>query len=74
MSDKPAAAAGARNIISRSLYRRGWTDADLSQATGIPRSRLNQIKNRRTMPTVGEALTIARALRKTIDELFPVEP
>ena len=56
--------------LGRTLYRRGWSDADLAAATGLGRSRVNRIKNGRVVPTVGEALRIGRALSLSVAELF----
>jgi transcriptional regulator with XRE-family HTH domain len=58
------------NEISRSLYRRSWTDADLAARCGISRSRINQIKNRRVVPTIGEALAIVEALGERLAQVF----
>lgn len=61
------------NFISRALASRGWSDGDLASRTGLGRSRINRIKNRRAEPSVGEALLIARALDVHLRELFVSE-
>ena len=58
------------NFISRALAQKGWTDYRLALATGIDRSRINRIKNRRAHPKMHEALLIARALGANVEELF----
>jgi len=61
------------NCISRLLYDRGWSDGDLAERTGLSRSRVNRIKNRRLAPTVHDALRIARALERAVEEVFVLE-
>jgi len=58
------------NRLSRVLYVRGWTDTELAARTGIARSRVNRIKNRRSEPTVAEALAICTALERRVAEVF----
>jgi len=59
-----------KNTISRALFERGWSDADLATATGFSRSRINRVKNGRARPTVRDALLIGQALGLTVDGLF----
>jgi transcriptional regulator with XRE-family HTH domain len=61
------------NLLSRTLYRRGWTESDLAERSGIARPRVNLIKNGRVEPTVAEALAICGALRCRVDEVFGLE-
>jgi len=61
------------NRISRLLYERGWSDGELAKRTGLPRSRVNRLKNRRLAPTVNDALAIAAALGVAIEEVFSLE-
>ena len=58
------------NLLSRTLYRRGWTENDLATRTGIARPRVNRIKNGRVEPTVAEALAICSALQREVTEVF----
>lgn len=41
--------------------------------TGLPRARVNRLKNHRCEPTIREALLIAQALGRTVDEVFSLD-
>jgi transcriptional regulator with XRE-family HTH domain len=62
--------APVRNRLSRLLFERGWADGELSARTGIPRPRVNRIKNRRVSVTIHEALLISHALGLTVARVF----
>jgi transcriptional regulator with XRE-family HTH domain len=59
-----------RNLLSRQLAGRGWSDHDLARATGLSRLRVNRLKSRRARPTVHDALLISAALGLRIAQLF----
>jgi transcriptional regulator with XRE-family HTH domain len=59
------------NRLGRLLAARGWTDAHLAARAGLDRAHVNQVKNGRTLPTVGTALAIARALGVSVAVAFP---
>lgn len=61
------------NCISRQLYRRGWSDADLAARTGLSRERINRLKNSKARATVVDALLIARAFGCAVSEVFWLE-
>jgi transcriptional regulator with XRE-family HTH domain len=61
------------NRLARELFEREWTDTDLAARTGLSRSRINRLKNRRVRPTTRDALLIAAALGKPVASLFEVE-
>ncbi len=71
MSGHPRVAV--RNVIGRLLFARGFTDMDLARMTGLPRARVNRLKNHRCEPTIREALLIAQALGRTVDEVFSLD-
>ena len=58
------------NAISRLAYERGWSDGKLAREAGLPRSRLNRIKNGRLRPSVRDALLISRALGSPLEQVF----
>ena len=58
------------NEMSGRLCARGWSDTDLAERAGMSRVRVNRIKNRRTRPTVGDALVIGRAFGLPVRALF----
>ncbi len=59
-----------QNHIGRLLHVRDWTDSDLASRTGIDRPRINRIKNRRVVPSMGEALVISEALGEPLGRVF----
>ena len=61
---------GARNALGVALHRAGLTDADLARLAGMSRSRVNLIKNARAVPTLAQALAIARVLDVEVEDLF----
>ena len=62
------------NRLAEILKAHGWTQRILASQTGLSESYINRIKNHRVeSPTVATASIIARALRVTIEEIFPYE-
>ena len=61
------------NRLSRALYLRGWADGVLAERTGLPRGRINRIKNGRLEPRTTDALLIAAALGVCVETIFSVE-
>lgn len=59
-----------RNRVSRLLHERGMSDHALAVRTGIDRSRINRVKNRRARTTVADALRIAEAMSLRVAEVF----
>lgn len=62
-----------QNAISRLLGERGWSDGELAARAGLPRMRVNRIKNRRARPTVAEALRIGAALGLRVEQVFRLD-
>lgn len=50
--------------------RRGWTQAELSRRSGVPRSTIAAIESGAMTPSVETALALARALDSTVERLF----
>jgi len=70
MSRLRTAGATPRNTLSRALVRRAWSDAELAARTGLSRSHVNRLKNRRLRPTLRDALLVARALGCDVEAIF----
>jgi molybdate-binding protein/DNA-binding XRE family transcriptional regulator len=49
---------------------RHWSQADLAQQAGVPRSTISAIESRRLTPSVSAALAVARALGGSVESLF----
>jgi putative transcriptional regulator len=62
--------AQLKNRISRLLYEHGWSDGELARRTGLSRTRVNQLKNRRLRPTLLDALLIAGAFELRVSDVF----
>ncbi|MEL7100466.1 MAG: helix-turn-helix transcriptional regulator [Pseudomonadota bacterium] len=52
---------------------RGLTQADLADAAGVSRKTINTIENRVFVPSTVLALTLARVLGCTVEEIFALE-
>lgn len=52
---------------------RGWSQQELAQRAGLPRSSLSAIETRDLIPSVKAALALARALECSVEELFGQE-
>src|SRR5262249_38223885 len=62
--------AQLKNRISRLLYEHGWSDGELARRTGLSRTRVHQLKNRRLRPTLLDALLIAGAFELRVSDVF----
>lgn len=49
---------------------RGWSQEELSETSGLPRSSVSGIEAGRLTPSVAAALAVARALECSVEELF----
>lgn len=56
-------------IVRNKRNEKGMTQATLSQKTGVGTSMLCQIEKGTKIPSLGVALSIAKALGCTVDEL-----
>jgi molybdate-binding protein/DNA-binding XRE family transcriptional regulator len=50
--------------------KQSWTQAELAQRSGVPRSSIAAIESRALVPSVNTALALARALDCSVEELF----
>jgi transcriptional regulator with XRE-family HTH domain len=69
----PCCGQRIRTPLARLLREVGMTQSDLAQATGLTRSYINQLATGRTEITPGltAARRIAKALGKSVDDVFP---
>ena len=58
------------NQLTRAIYRRTLTDAELATRAGISRAHLNRIRNGRVVPRVGTAIALASALGCRVHDIF----
>ncbi|MDB5384822.1 MAG: periplasmic molybdate-binding protein/domain protein [Planctomycetaceae bacterium] len=58
------------NRLKQLRQERGWSQADLAQEAGISRPAVSSIENHRLIPSVAAAMSLARALRCPVEELF----
>ncbi|MCW5556165.1 MAG: helix-turn-helix domain-containing protein [Verrucomicrobiae bacterium] len=56
--------------VARRRAQRGWSQAELAQRAGIPRTTISAIEGERLTPSVTAALALARALECSVEELF----
>jgi plasmid maintenance system antidote protein VapI len=59
--------------LANLAFEKFVTHRNLALEIGIPDSHLSRILNRHIMPDRQWAVKIAKALGKTVDELWPVE-
>ena len=62
-----------RNLIGRLLVLRGWSDGDLAVRTGLSRTHVNRLRNRRVRPTLRDGLLISTALDLPVEAVFQVD-
>lgn len=60
------------NRIKEEREAAGLTQEQLSDMAGISRPFLSTVENGSAMPTITKAAAIAKALGKTVDDLFPI--
>jgi len=53
---------------------RGWSQAEMAERAGLPRTTLSAIESRRLTPSVTAALAVAKALDMTVESLFSPAP
>ncbi|MES2595377.1 MAG: substrate-binding domain-containing protein [Verrucomicrobiota bacterium] len=56
--------------VVRQRARLGWSQEQLAEHSGVPRTTLSAIEGRRLTPSVTAALAVARALECSVEELF----
>ena len=58
------------NRVREQRQRRGWSQAELAERTGVSRTAVSAIEGQRLVPSVAAALALARALETSVEELF----
>lgn len=61
----------ARTPLETAIFHSGLRQIDIAKTTGIEVTWLSRIVRGRAVPTRDEKVRIAKALRKSVDELFP---
>ena len=56
--------------VTRMRKARAWSQEQLAELSGVPRTTLSAIEGRRLTPSVTAALSVARALECSVEELF----
>lgn len=65
--------ASIRNRVKELRERRGWTQQDLADATGVSRQSINSIERNRYVPSLELALKFGRAFAVSTDDIFKLE-
>lgn len=58
------------NRVRTRRLERGWSQLELAERAGISRTAVSAIEGNRLVPSVAAALSLARAFRCTVEELF----
>lgn len=58
------------SLLREFRSRKNWTQAELARRTGISRSSIAAIENGALTPSVNTAMALARALDRTVEEIF----
>jgi putative molybdopterin biosynthesis protein len=58
------------NRVRARRLERAWSQLDLAEQAGVSRTAVSAIEGNRLIPSVGAALSLARAFRCTVEELF----
>jgi molybdate-binding protein/DNA-binding XRE family transcriptional regulator len=61
------------NRVKQRRQRRGWSQEQLAQTSGISRTAVSAIEMHRLVPSVAAALALARAFHCTVEDLFGVD-
>ena len=63
-------AEGLRNQIRAAREALGWTQAELAERMGVSRKTVNTVENGVFIPSTIVALKAARALGRSVEDLF----
>ena len=66
-------ADGLRNDIRAAREAQGWTQAELAERMGVSRKTVNTVENGVFIPSTIVALKAARALGRSVEDLFALE-
>jgi putative transcriptional regulator len=58
------------NSLRDARVAKDWTQADLAEAVGVSRKTINTVENSVFIPSTTLALKLARALGKSVEQLF----
>ncbi len=57
-------------ILKRARSERGWSQQELAHKAGISRAEVSAVENARLSPSIATGLALARALGRTVEDLF----
>jgi putative transcriptional regulator len=60
------------NTLKIQRAKKGWTQAELAEQTGVTRKTVNTIENGKYVPSTYLALKLARVLDVSVEELFQI--
>jgi len=58
------------NPVGRLRRERGWSQRELANRSGVSRAEVSAVENARLSPSIATGLALARALGRTVEELF----
>jgi molybdate-binding protein/transcriptional regulator with XRE-family HTH domain len=58
------------NQLSRLRRERGWSQQELAKRGGVSRAEVSAVENARLSPSIATALALARALGRSVEEVF----
>ena len=58
------------NGLARCRHRLGWSQRELAECSGLSRTEISAIETNRVVPSTAAALSLARALECSVEELF----
>lgn len=61
-----------KNLVELRRKELHMTQAELSALSGVPRATISEIENQKSEPRVCTAIALARALKSTVESLFPL--
>lgn len=66
-------ADGITNCVREAREAKGWTQGQLAELIGVSRKTVNTVENGVFVPSTIVALKLARALERSVEELFALE-
>ena len=63
--------SGMKNSIKEFRIAKGMTQKELAEEVGIARLFMGEVERGNAVPSVKNAIAIAKALGKTVEEVFP---
>ncbi|MCA9187609.1 MAG: substrate-binding domain-containing protein [Pirellulaceae bacterium] len=62
------------NKVRQFRRQRGWSQGELATRAGVSRAAVSAVEQQRLAPSVTSAMALARALQRTVEELFGDSP